>query len=161
MVDGQQRLRAIISFISPTDLPDYKPDRDDFFIDPSHNEEFGGQRFRDLPADVQQRILDYQFNVHTFPSDTSDKDIVQVFARMNSTGVRANAQELRNAEFYGPFKTISLQLAAEYLNYWWDWNVFTPDDVAQDAGGRIRKRVDDFDFARSFCKVSFYDYGHI
>ncbi|MFD2270570.1 DUF262 domain-containing protein [Undibacterium arcticum] len=56
--------------------------------------------FRDLPNDLQQRILDYQFSVHVLPSSVDDREVLQVFARMNSTGVKLNDQELRNANFF-------------------------------------------------------------
>jgi hypothetical protein len=131
VVDGQQRLRTLLSFIMPDSLPDFQAERDDFRIKATHNKEYGDKSFRELPADAQQQILDYQFSVHTFPSDTDDREILQIFARMNSTGVKANAQELRNAEFFGEFKTVAFELAAEQLNRWRNWHIFTPDDIAR------------------------------
>jgi hypothetical protein len=131
VVDGQQRLRTLISFIAPTALSDFSADRDDFRIKPSHNKEFGGKSFADLPADTQQQILDYQFSVHNFPADTADEEIFQIFARMNATGLRLNAQELRNAEFFGEFKSIALKLASEQLQQWRDWHIFTPDNLSR------------------------------
>jgi hypothetical protein len=50
---------------------------------------------------------------------------------MNATGVKLNAQELRNAEFYGRFKTSAYKLAMEQLNRWRDWRIFTPDQIAR------------------------------
>jgi uncharacterized protein with ParB-like and HNH nuclease domain len=79
----------------------------------------------------KQKILDYQFSVHSFPSDTDDREILQIFARMNSTGVKLNAQELRNAEFFGAFKKISYEIATEQLNRWRDWKIFTVDQIAR------------------------------
>jgi hypothetical protein len=131
VVDGQQRLRTLISFIAPSSMHDFDLNRDAFVIRPVHNKEYGGKAFHELPEDIRQSILDYQFSVHKFPSDTDDREIVQIFARMNSTGLRLNAQELRNAEFTGAFKTVSLALAAEQLNRWRTWHIFTPDHIAR------------------------------
>ena len=50
---------------------------------------------------------------------------------MNSTGYKLNAQELRNAEFYGQFKTLAYQLATEQLNRWQNWKIFSPDQIAR------------------------------
>ena len=50
---------------------------------------------------------------------------------MNSTGVKLNAQELRNAEFFGQLKTAAYDVATEQLNRWRDWGVFTPDQIAR------------------------------
>jgi hypothetical protein len=42
-----------------------------------------------------------------------------------------NAQELRNAEFFGLFKTTAYELATEQLNRWRDWGIFTPDQISR------------------------------
>jgi hypothetical protein len=48
VVDGQQRIRTILSFIDPHLLADYDPARDDFTINALHNDKLGGKRFRDF-----------------------------------------------------------------------------------------------------------------
>jgi uncharacterized protein with ParB-like and HNH nuclease domain len=112
-------------------LKDFDPVRDDFTISAIHNEKLGGRSFSELSERDRQQILDYQFSVHSFPADTDDREILQIFARMNSTGVKLNAQELRNAEFYGQFKTTAYELATEQLNRWRDWSIFSPDQIAR------------------------------
>jgi uncharacterized protein with ParB-like and HNH nuclease domain len=131
VVDGQQRIRTILGFIDRSLLKDFKPERDEFTIDENHNKALGGKAYKDLKQEDKQRILDYQFSVHSFPADTDDRDLLQIFARMNATGVKLNAQELRNAEFFGAFKTNAYQLATEQLNRWRDWRIFTPDQIAR------------------------------
>jgi hypothetical protein len=131
VVDGQQRIRTILGFIDRNLLKDFKPERDEFTIDENHNKALGGKSYKDLKPEDKQHILDYQFSVHSFPADTDDRDLLQIFARMNATGVKLNAQELRNAEFFGAFKTYAYQLATEQLNRWRDWRIFTPDQIAR------------------------------
>ncbi len=131
VVDGQQRLRTVIAFVAPNLLDDFDSGRDAFTINKSHNEEFQGMSFKDLPNNVQSQILDYQFTVNVFPSDTDDREVKQVFARMNSSGYKLNAQELRNAEFFGAFKTRAEALATEQLNRWRAWRVFSSDELAR------------------------------
>jgi hypothetical protein len=131
VVDGQQRIRTIISFISPPLLLDFRQDRDEFQIVKTHNKDLAGRPFQDLPQDIRQTILDYQFSVHVLPSEADDREILQIFARMNATGVKLNDQELRNAEFYGEFKTSAYDQATKQLNRWREWKVFTEDNIAR------------------------------
>jgi len=67
VVDGQQRIRTILSFIDPSLISNFDPDRDDFAISATHNKEWGGKRFKELSKEAQQRILDYQFSRITPP----------------------------------------------------------------------------------------------
>lgn len=132
VIDGQQRLRTVIAFVAPDLLgKDFDPSRDVFKISKAHNEEFQGCDFRSLPKDLQHVILDYQFSVNVFASDTDDREVKQVFARMNSSGYKLNPQELRNAEWFGLFKTLAETLGTEQLNRWRAWKVFTADDLAR------------------------------
>ena len=131
VVDGQQRIRTVITYIDPKLLIDYKPQRDDFTVQLVHNEELGDKRFSELPHDLKSRILDYQFSVDILPADTDDREVLQLFARLNATGVKLNDQELRNAEFFGELKTSTFALAAEQLPRWRKWKIFTEDNIAR------------------------------
>jgi uncharacterized protein with ParB-like and HNH nuclease domain len=131
VVDGQQRLRTILSYINGELLEDFNEDTDRFEISRTHNSEYAGKTFGQLPKDARQRILDYEFAVHVFGADVGDREILQSFARMNATGVKLNDQELRNAEFYGDFKTAAFELAAEQLERWREWSIFTSYNIAR------------------------------
>ncbi len=133
VVDGQQRIRTILSFIDPSLVKDYRRDRDEFTIEAVHNAKLGGSSFQELDKEHKQQIMDYQFSVHSFASETDDREILQIFARMNATGLKLNYQELRNAEFFGEFKTLAYTLATEQLNRWRDWRIFTVDQIARMA----------------------------
>jgi len=132
VVDGQQRLRTIISYIDPSFLGTaFNPDRDVFTVKRSHNKDLAGKSFRELPPALRELILDYEFSVHVLPSDTDDREVLQIFARMNSTGYKLNAQELRNAEWFGEFKSLAYELAYEQLGRWRQWRVFSEMDIAR------------------------------
>jgi hypothetical protein len=133
VVDGQQRIRTLVSFIAPELLPDLHPLRDGFLVQRNHNRELAGKKFGQLPIEIQQRLLDYEFSVHVFPSGTDDREILQIFARMNATGVKLNQQELRNAEFFGLFKGLMYELGAEQLSRWRKWGVFSEYNIARMA----------------------------
>ncbi len=134
VVDGQQRLRTIIGYINIdllSPLGDVDLATDKFVINPLHNPEFGGKSFGELPESVQGDILDYSFSVSIFPPHTDDKEVRRIFARMNSTGAKLNGAEIRNAEFYGVFKTLADKLAEEQEDRWKLWRVVTKQDVAR------------------------------
>jgi len=131
IVDGQQRLRTLFSFIEPGILKDYDPAHDRFFVSKSHNADIAGKGFRQLARDIQIQLLNYEFSVHTLPSDTDDRQVLQIFARLNSTGVKVNSQEIRNALFIGEFKTAMYELAYEQLSRWKQWGIFNDTDIAR------------------------------
>ena len=131
VVDGQQRIRTLISYIAPRLLKDLDEDRDVFTVLRSHNRELAGKKFEQLSDNIKSRILDYQFSVHVLPPGTDDREVLQIFARMNSTGTRLNAQELRNAEFFGEFKTSMYETAVKHLHKWRAWEVFTEDNISR------------------------------
>jgi len=131
VVDGQQRLRTIITFVEPSILRDFNPDRDPFVVKKTHNTQIAGKDFRQLDPTTKKKILNYDFSVHILSSDTDDREVLQIFARMNSTGVKLNDQELRNAQFYGIFKTRCYNLAYEQLNRWREWDIFSEMDIAR------------------------------
>ena len=131
VVDGQQRLRTILSFIQPQSLPNYNAARDSFRIEEVHNKDLADRDFKDFPVEIKQRILDYEFSVHVLPSSIDDREVLQIFARMNATGYKLNPQELRNAAYFGQFKTSVFELAAEQLQRWRKWHIFNEDQIAR------------------------------
>ncbi len=131
VVDGQQRLRTLFSFVDRTVLRDYKVDKDDFTVLSIHNTEIADRPFRKLPQAVQSNILGYELSTHVLPPETEDEVVLRIFARMNSTGSRLNHQELRNAQFFGAFKSLSYDLALSNLPLWRRWEVFDDDDFAR------------------------------
>jgi hypothetical protein len=145
VVDGQQRIRTLLSFIDPSLLPDFDPARDQFTVKKTHNADLAGKRFPDLSDSTRQRILDYQFSVHVLPAYVDDREVIQLFARMNSTGVQLNPQELRNAAWYGEFKTSVYALATEQLERWRAWRIFDEQEIA---------RMDEAELVSEFAQLA-------
>lgn len=131
VVDGQQRLRTLFSFIDERTVADFDPERDRFVVKESHNSEVSGQTFSKLPKAIQSRILKYKFSVEILPAEMEDREILQVFARLNSTGYQLNKQELRNAKYFGEFKSLMYSLAYEQFERWLDWEVLTEDQLSR------------------------------
>lgn len=159
VVDGQQRLRTLLGFINPSLLKDFDPERDKFEVSKLHNPEIAGVPFSKLSDSIKKRILAYEFSTHTLPSGIEDREVLQMFARLNATGVKLNDQELRNAEYFGAFKTVMYELALEQLAGWRAWGVLSEDQIArmkevevtsdlvlnamQGLTGKTQKRIDE------------------
>jgi hypothetical protein len=133
VVDGQQRIRTILTFLVPHLVKNFDSGRDNFTIKRVHNKDLAGKEFKDLPAEVRQTILDYQFSVHVLPSSVDDREVLQIFARMNATGIKLNSQELRNAAYFGEFKTSMYSISAEQLPRWRKWRIFTEAQISRMA----------------------------
>lgn len=131
VVDGQQRLRTVLSFVCPQYLNDYNVERDKFVVSKAHNESIAGLTFNELDEETKRKILEYEFDAHILPSRIDDREIIQIFRRMNSTSFTVNKQELRNSEYFGQFKTSVYNLAAEQLHRWRKWKVFTEDNISR------------------------------
>lgn len=106
IVDGQQRLRAIFDFID-----------NGFSCRKAQNEEYGGYFFSELPPEVQSEFLSYELTVNVLV-DLDDKDVLDIFARLNSYGVKLNTQELINAKYFGYFKQLVYSLGFGFSKYW-------------------------------------------
>lgn len=139
IVDGQQRLRALFLYIDHTLLdsdPDFLsrgllPADEAFTVLRSHNEVLKGKQFARLEEEDRNAILDYRITVQVLPADTDDREILAIFARLNSTGTQLNPQELLNASYFGDFKTAMYDLAYEQLNRWRDWGLFREEEIAR------------------------------
>ena len=131
VIDGQQRLRTVFSYVNSDLLDDYEEEKDGFLVRKSHNASIGGLVFSKISDEFKKRILNYQFSVQVLPSDTSDRDVLEIFRRLNSTGTRLNEQELRNAMFSGEFISSTYRSGFEQLERWRNWGVLTEDNIAR------------------------------
>jgi uncharacterized protein with ParB-like and HNH nuclease domain len=124
-VDGQQRIRTLLSYIDHKVLKDYVPERDDFVVRRLHNPELYNKKFSQLIDRQKKQILDYPFSTHILPNDTTDQQVLDIFRRMNATGTKLNKQELRNSEFFGEFIQSVYELSLACLDLWRKWGVFS------------------------------------
>lgn len=106
VVDGQQRLRTILSFVN-----------DGFILKSGHNSEFGGKLFSELPEEKQLDILNYEISTDLLVN-LSDGQILDIFSRLNSHAVVLNEQEKINANHFGEFKKLADEMAHEHFEYW-------------------------------------------
>lgn len=109
VVDGQQRLRTIISFVN-----------DGFKISKRHHTLYGGLYFSQLDQvddEIQAAILNYEISTDLLVN-MPDAEILDVFSRLNSYSVTLNDQERINANHFSPFKTTADSIAHSKNDFW-------------------------------------------
>ena len=88
VVDGQQRLTAIVKFIDGRLSLDKR------------SKEFAGETYDTLDDDDQGRFLAYQISVEQLFGADNDT-VLDIFHRINAYGISLNRQELRHGKFQG------------------------------------------------------------
>ncbi len=119
VVDGQQRVRTVLDFIAGK-----------FRLSKTLKAPWAGMSFEQLTQDQRTQITAFSFSAEIFKG-ISDKQVLEVFCRLNMNGVPLNNQELRNGKYFGPFKEASFELALTYLEFWRKHGLFTELGIAR------------------------------
>lgn len=119
VVDGQQRLSAILDFI-----------KGNLTIKKNHNKELGDLFFEKMDEDIQKDFLSYQISTDLLLG-ASDGDVLNIFSRINSYTLTLNPQEKLNAEYIGPFKQTAYSLAHSHYEYWVNNKILTDSAIAR------------------------------
>jgi len=125
VVDGQQRLRAILEFING-----------DFAISKAHNKELAGKKYPTMSDRDQRDFLQYELGVDVL-FDLSYQDLLDIFARINSYTVTLNKQEKLNAQYLGYFKQTAFELGFKYVDYFLRASVLTKANVTRMAEAEL------------------------
>ena len=115
VVDGQQRITACLEFIN-----------NQFQIDPKDSPSFADSTFDDLTVEQKKKIYSYSFVVRLLP-EMSDPELREIFSRLNRNNVVLNAQELRQATYWGEFLQTMNEIAGN--DVWRGLGIFTANDV--------------------------------
>lgn len=117
VVDGQQRIRAILSYYN-NEITSLYPET--------------GKRvkFKDLSALQKQRFLMTPLPIGYLQGAT-DADVIDIFARINSVAKSLNAQEKRNAKFSGLFKQFCISESTKRLEFFRKYRIFSANDFAR------------------------------
>lgn len=121
VVDGQQRLRAILDF-----------HEGGLILSKRFNTDFPDATFSTLPDPVQRAFLGYQLSAEVMEG-ASDPEVWAMFERLNTYTLSLNRQEKVNARFFGYFKQSAYRLAAEpaALEAWKSLRVFGDKQIAR------------------------------
>lgn len=105
IVDGQQRLRAIIEFAN------------DGYQLSKRATEFAGLKYSTLTPEHQEIFLGYPIAVDQLVN-ASNTDVLEVFARLNSYTVTLSPPEKRHAKYQGDFKWAVRNTARRWGGEW-------------------------------------------
>ena len=108
VVDGQQRLRTILSYVN-----------DGFMISKRHHPIYGGRYFSQLSEvddQIQTNILNYEVSVDLLVN-MPDAEVLDVFSRLNSYAVVLNEQEKLNASHFSAFKILADTVGHSYADF--------------------------------------------
>jgi Protein of unknown function DUF262 len=119
IVDGQQRVSCVLDFINGK-----------FRLSKLLLAPWKGKTYDELTVDEQDRIRTYSFAAEIFQG-ISDREVLEIFSRLNTYSVQLNAQELRNGRYFGEFKNSVYSLAYEHLEFWRIQRIFTERNIAR------------------------------
>lgn len=132
IVDGQQRTKAIYSFINN----EFKL-KPQYLLDGGIKSEYSNKYFKDLDAETRKAFWNYQLMIIEIDSKATRDDIITMFNRLNLTDYSLNDQEKRNS-VSGEFAALARELSDNPL--WDEKRLFTGPDV---------KRMKDVEFCAS------------
>lgn len=133
IIDGLQRLTVLDEFIN----------RNSFELtELEYVKEIEGLRFNDLSFSYKRTIMNFFIEAYIINPGTPDNVKFNIFQRINTTGIKLNAQELRNA-YYSGDSAIFINRLAESQAF-----KLTVGDMLS------KKRMKDREFALRF--VAFY-----
>lgn len=130
VIDGQQRLTAILLFV-----------KDKLPLDAPYDGEYRGLLFSQLDDTIKNQILRYKIDINEI-FNPSDEEIRDLYSRVNKYTVQLNKQELRKADFPGDF--IKLAEKISELHYFDDSRIFTP---------KQRKRMHDVEYIEELLTI--------
>ena len=101
VVDGVQRMSTMCDFVTG-EFP---------LAGLEYRVEFNGHRFEQLPRVMQRRIRETQLVVNVIEPGTPPEVMFNIFSRINTGGMKLNAQEIRHALHPGPVRDFLRTLA--------------------------------------------------
>ena len=121
VVDGQQRIRAILEFAGIGGRPTFELSG---LMDTSSR--WMASSFSDLTDEERGEFFGHHMAVRLL-EDATDAEVEGLFKRINKYIMPLNPQELRNATYKGPFLRLSETLAED--GYWSENGLATPVSI--------------------------------
>lgn len=112
VIDGQQRLTSIISFVQGKNLYDDKP-----FKLTSLNvmTELNRKSFSDLSNEQQEKILNTAIRSFVIKKESNDDIKFEIFERLNTGSTPLNEDEIRNTVYRGKYMNLLKELEGNEL----------------------------------------------
>lgn len=114
VIDGQQRISTILAFL-----------RDEFLLGPPYSGPFLGKHFSGLNEEEADKFLRYRIDFNEADNPT-DREVRDVYMRVNKYTVPLTRQELRRADYPGDFLDVAEELSVS--EFFEDSGVFSATD---------------------------------
>lgn len=121
IVDGQQRINAIVDFIAGK-----YPLKKSALINDEIKDKYDGCYFNELPPDIKGNFWYYKLSIVNIDRNCTIEDVKNMFYRLNITDYRLNEQEIRNS-MDNVFGLLALDLSRQ--DFWDEIKVFSSNDV--------------------------------
>jgi hypothetical protein len=108
VIDGQQRLRTIQYFYNCV----FEPTKQEFALD-GISPQFNGKTYNSLSEEDRRRLDDSIIPATVIKQDEPSEDqdsIYQIFERLNTGGIKLQAQEIRACIYHGDFNDLIKEL---------------------------------------------------
>ena len=123
VVDGQQRLRAILEFMND-EWPLIATTAKSYPVSDVYKPHIG-KKYSELPSAYQDAIWNYPLAVQEL-REWDESKIRALFRRLNYVVEKLNQQELRHSQYFGEFVTSVEKLSSD--PFWDDIELFTRHD---------------------------------
>jgi len=123
VVDGQQRLRAIIEFMNDA-WPLVATTAKSYPVSDTYKPHIG-KKYSELPSKMQDQIWNFPLAVQELRG-WDDAQIRALFRRLNYVVEKLNKQELRHSQYFGEFVAAVEKLARD--SFWDDMTFFSRRD---------------------------------
>ncbi|MEK4701960.1 DUF262 domain-containing protein [Solibacillus sp. FSL R7-0668] len=137
IVDGQQRINAIVEFLSGAFCL-----KKAALISNEISDNYGNLYFDNLPIEVKKSFWSYKLSIVDIDRNCSKDDIKDMFYRLNITDYKLNEQEIRHS-LNTVFGQVALDLSRQ--GFWDDIGVFSSSDV---------KRMKDVEYCASILLLA-------
>jgi len=119
IIDGQQRLRTLIDFYN-----------NKIFLLSAHSGYETKKIYSELSDLEKEEFLSYDLPVQIVKTDKEEK-IYEMFSRLNSNNFVLNKQELRNAKYWGEFKSAVYSATNEIRGFLINNKVFNDRQISR------------------------------
>lgn len=110
VIDGLQRLTAFQNYLVGNVREDGKREKYRF-KGMQYLTDFNGKTFDELPRQYVRRVKESSLIVYTVTKGTPEEVVFNIFQRINTGGISLNAQEIRQALYYGAGTELIKELA--------------------------------------------------
>lgn len=124
LVDGQQRISSIVSFV------------EDKFALTSVSKRFSGMRFSELQPEDQDHFLSYPISVDVIRNATR-QEILEMFKRMNAYTLPLNDAEKRHSTYQGEFKWMVNNFCTDNTEFFASFNILASRALVRMADAEL------------------------